>query len=114
MGYNPPGITIMIFSGFIIGACKNGCILVERINSVVMNKILYFLNKLGKHTLYIFLYHRLFLDYYLQTYLNDINIWAKRISFLIIMIFGSLLIEYIINTIETLIKKQKISIYELN
>lgn len=52
---------------------------------------------LGKHTLYIFLYHRYFLDFWLaRLEFLERNIWIKRISYITVMVFGSIAIEYVV------------------
>lgn len=41
---------------------------------------------IGKNSLYIFLYHKLILDYFLNIYVHINNVWIKRLIFLLCMI----------------------------
>lgn len=56
---------------------------------------------IGKHTLYIFLYHRLFLDFVLGKHILIQNIWFRRAWYIGIMIFGSVFIEYAVKWTKT-------------
>lgn len=49
-------------------------------------KFVKFLGSIGENSLYIFLYHRLILDYFLKVYVHANNIWTKRLIFLLCMI----------------------------
>ena len=59
----------------------------------------------GRHTLYIFLYHNLFLEYFLSPYVMIENIWLRRVVFLIVMIGGSLMVEKLLTRLASMIKK---------
>ena len=68
-GYNPPSITHMTFASCVLFISFGVFTLLEQIK--YMNSIASFICGLGKHTLYIFLYHRLILDYVLLRYMAD-------------------------------------------
>lgn len=92
-GFNPPSITSSIMTLLIAGTIYNITQIIQRYS--FFNKILNLCVWLGSHTLYIFLYHRLFLDYILpRCWFLQKNIWIKRSGYMLIMIFGSIAIEY--------------------
>ena len=62
----------------------------------------------GSHTLYIFLYHRFFLDFFLLGFSTlDENIWIKRIAYFSVMASGPIAIEYAVRGIKMLYKKKQ-------
>lgn len=99
-GFNPPGITL----------CLSGCCMLFLTygfftlldHNRYLSKISVFTGWAGKHTMYIFLYHRLFLDFYLQKYfaaLPSKQIWMARAGYFLIMLAGSMIIEFILKKI---------------
>ena len=94
-GVNPPGISLMVYAicwmCFIYFLTKT----MEMLKNKYINKALGPIEWLGKHTLYIFLYHRLFLDYFYRVVNIRINFWLDCIICFTIMIGGSLLIEIV-------------------
>jgi membrane protein len=92
---NPPGITLILYSIVTLIMIYGIINILENIK--IFNKIINFMAFIGKHTLYIFLYHRLILDKLLTPYIYINNIWIKRIVYLSLMIGISIIIEYLIN-----------------
>lgn len=111
-GYNPPSITHMSFAVCMLFISFGVFTLLEQ--TKYMNKVSAFICGVGKHTLYIFLYHRLILDYFLLRYMADLrnkNICLARVLFFLFMIGGSVLIEkctgYILKFVRWLFNNQK-------
>ena len=108
-GINPPGFTlfimaiIMLFLSF--GIFSTFCYI------RYLKWIVKLFSWLGKHTLYIFLYHRLFLDYFLNGFIAAENIWIKRVFYFTCMLLAPVLLEYVIGILRKLLgnggKKQK-------
>ncbi len=92
-GFNPPSITsitmsiIMIFASYGIFTTLEQCRYTRFITA--------FISWLGKYTLYIFLYHRLFLDYILTKFEFQ-SIQIKRLIYFGAMIGGSIFIAQMI------------------
>ena len=104
-GFNPPGITFMLFGFCMLFVAYGMFTLLERTKYI--SKLTLHLCGLGKHTLYIFLYHRLILDYFLWRYMTDLpnkNIWLARAVFFILMIAVSVFIEICISYIQSAVK----------
>lgn len=97
---NPPGICFGLYAIlvsitlFLLGN------LLDRIPAGnVFRRVYGFMTFLGRHTLYIFLYHRLFIDFifgwlFTVTGIAIGNIWLKRLLYFTGMIGGSLAIEF--------------------
>ena len=92
-GFNPPSISFGTYGIlWALTICILGKVLVcFNISSKIIDLISY----LGKHTLYIFLYHRLFLDFVLP-HLALNNLWVKRCVYFGVMLIGSIVIEFIL------------------
>lgn len=97
-GLNPPGILLMSYSLciFSILFCL-GNIQIQS-NILPLHKLSRLFSFIGKHTLYIFLYHHLILTK-LDMYLSDIGRLLKCIVYIPIIITLSLCIEKLINTL---------------
>ncbi len=105
-GLNPPSVTSITLAVLVAGAVFNlGCVL-ERF--WIGSKVAGVWAWLGRHTLYMFLYHRYFLDFWLvkSSVLNG-NIWVKRISYMAVMVFGSIAVEYAVRWTKAMIKKER-------
>ncbi|WP_029320376.1 acyltransferase family protein [Butyrivibrio sp. AE3004] len=107
-GYNPPSISFGLYA--ILMALS--IFFLEQVisNNDRLLKIFGSISVLGKHTLYMFLYHRLFLDYvlpmfFIQTGIQISNIWILRIIYFICMICGSLIIEIVLEKLNILFGK---------
>jgi hypothetical protein len=94
-GLNPPSISlsgysfaIMVFLYF-TGCCVNMC------KNAIVKNIYNNIGKLGKHTLYIFLYHCFFLNFGIWPQMIP-NTWLWRLGCLVTMIVGSLFIEKVL------------------
>lgn len=100
-GFNPPGICFMV-SGILMLCFLFGVFTLLQ-NYKVTKPIVNIFAFIGKYTLYIFLYHKLFLDYILPVFRID-NLWIKRVIYLGVMIAGSILINKIVRKIMMLFK----------
>lgn len=94
---NPPGILL-------IAAAVSVLLLLAGVFSLLdhspLHRVSEALGSLGKHTLYLFLYHKLFLDitnHFLRLYLP---LWLKWILYFAAMFCGPLLLEWIIGRIK--------------
>jgi hypothetical protein len=102
-GVNPPSITLTIMALLVFMTIFYFCKILE-CNSYT-NHLITGTSYIGKHTLYIFLYHKLFLDYLLHPYIStNGNIWGIRLLYFMVMIAGSLFIEIIIEKVRLFIK----------
>lgn len=93
-GYNPPSITFSVLAIFMMFLCF-GFFALCSLNSI-SNTIPKMVGWIGQHTLYIFLYHRLWLDFYLVDYVTIDNIHIKRVVFYSVMVFASIALEYVV------------------
>ena len=101
-GRNPPGFGLGLYAVFMA------------ITLYFMEKALSFspgltrafrlVSALGKHTLYIFLYHRLFLDFLLPPFFLQSNIWVMRVGYFAGMMGGSIAIEWLCEQIPLCVK----------
>ena len=104
-GYNPPSISFGIYSLLVaLTLYFVEMLLLHFPNSIPM-KIMSSIAVLGKHTLYIFLYHSFFIqvifpNFFAKTGIVIDNIWIKRIVYFGGMIFGSILFEIILEKIH--------------
>ena len=104
-GLNPPSVSLCTYAILLaLSLFALGRLLSFKEQSV-FSKGFKALAFMGKHTLYIFLYHRFFLDMVfpavrLQTGMQISNIWIKRIAYFVCMISGSMLVEVIIEKIH--------------
>lgn len=96
-GFNPPGITFMTLSLGMILLCYGVFSLTSRV------KILFsatgFVSRLGSHTLYIFLFHRFWLDYILRPYVAISDEYLRALVYYGVMTGGSILIESAVDAI---------------
>jgi len=100
-GYNPPGVSISIYSFGVLWIMFSFFSLMEDCKVKIINKILDFMFYLGKYSLYIFLYHFLFFNYLYQ--INIDGFALRRIIYIPVMIFGSILIKVILDYLKTLL-----------
>ena len=92
-GFNPPGVTFMALALCMLLFCYGAFNLINQVKLLAwINK---FISWLGSHTLYIFLFHRLWLDYLLRPYVTISNPYIEYITYYGVMIAGSMLIEFI-------------------
>ena len=102
-GINPPSITEGVY-GIIMLVFSFGLFsFLDECNKYVklFTKIPYYI---GRSTMYVFLYHRLFLDVFLEPHVTCTNIWIKRLLYLSIMIGGPILIMLCIRCIKRITK----------
>lgn len=105
-GGNPPSISLIVYTILITSSIY----LLDRIlRNIACIRIVYAnVVKLGQHTLYIFLYHVLFLHYLwpflpYELRLSIYNSFWGVLLFYCFMIAGSLIIEYALETIHAFI-----------
>lgn len=106
-GINPPGITLIVMAVIVLVLACGIFSLLEF--SKYLSWITGFASWIGKHSLYIFLYHRLFLDHVIIRYFTTENIWLLRIVYLGVMIFGSILLQYLLYGTKKLLAGQLVS-----
>lgn len=91
-GLNPPGITLMVYSGCIIAFLYYAFSYIEICKIRVVKAIYMSLSYIGRYSLYIFLYHKLVLDYFLIDF-DITNIWAKRLIYISAMLVIPIIIK---------------------
>lgn len=96
-GINPPSVSLMLLAIFMLLICYSFFNLCA--TNKVTNHITKAVSWLGGHTLYIFLYHKLWLEYFLVPNVKITNIYVRPVIFFFVMIFASILLEYIITFI---------------
>lgn len=101
-GLNPPSITSITMAIIMLCLSYGFFTLMQRTR--VLSWITELFALIGKHTLYIFLYHRLFLDGFLQIYVKIDNMLLKRVVYFGVMIVGSIFIELVIRKASNWIK----------
>ena len=109
-GYNPPSVSFSVYAVLVFlllillgSICVKPCFLTRVLGRISI---------LGKHTLYIFLYHMLFLSnndrlmrkLHIIDFLNN-NMWMKRIWLFTMMICGSILIEMLFHYLGSKIEQ---------
>lgn len=93
-GVNPPSVTIMVFALLVFLCCYSFFSICSWYAGT--NNITKVIGWVGQHTLYIFLYHRLWLDYFLKKYVNPDNIAIRRVIYITIMIAMPIAMEYLV------------------
>ena len=102
LGLNPPNLLLIVES---VGAFLFLFGLITLLYRVpLITAIMDFLNKLGRHTMYIFLYHDILFSNYLIPYFHTGNVWFNRILFLTAMIGIPILLERIIYQLGKAVK----------
>ena len=107
-GFNPPSLSFGLYA--ILMACT--IYLLEKVLncSTQLTKAFGTVSVLGKHTLYMFLYHRMFLDivfpqFFARTGIVISNIWLMRIVYFSCMVAGSIVIEIVLEKIHAVLKR---------
>lgn len=95
-GMNPPGVSLFIMSILVLGLVYGLCMLLQRLN---LNLVVDSVSWLGAHTLYIFLYHRAFLDV-LSSRIDLENQILKGIICFGAMVIGPMLIEWMMKVVK--------------
>ena len=86
LGKNPPSITAMIMAILMLFFSYGIFSLWSMSDDKFVLSLENWISIIGKNSLYIFLYHRLILDYYLRLKIDMDNMWAKRFIYLICMV----------------------------
>lgn len=95
---NPPGISLMIYAMGVMGSIYFLTKWLMKLNNRMLHSALNVLDYVGRHTLYIFLYHKILqkvLVYLWRTIDIEDNIWFKSVVFYCVMIGGFILMEMI-------------------
>ena len=106
-GVNPPGVTLMLYGGCIVIALQYIFSYIEISKSIVLRVIYDNLSFIGNYSLYIFLYHKVVLDYFLIR-INISNVWMKRVIYIVAMIGIPILIKKVVDKIYMQMKEVKI------
>lgn len=109
VGVNPPGLTLMISALLMLFLCYGLFGWLENGN-VIGNKIVDMANFIGRQSLYIFLFHRLILDYFLIKYVQFENRWMMRVIYFFFMIAGSIMIGEVVKLFIRFLKKSNLPI----
>lgn len=96
-GFNPPGITFMTLSIGMIFLCYGLFSLTSRVRFLAAATG--FVSRLGSHTLYIFLFHRFWLDFILRPYVSISDECVRALVYYGVMTGGSILIESLVGAI---------------
>lgn len=105
-GLNPPGVTLILYSGCIVMALYYIFAYIETSKSRILVEIYKNLSFIGRYSLYVFLYHKLILDYFLVS-IDMVNIWIKRVAYIVAMIGIPIMIKKIADKILSFDKKAK-------
>lgn len=101
-GLNPPGIVIMVYGMIVFVGCYYYCSLLCLCN--FGRVILSAAGFLGRHTLYIFLFHLFFRTHPFRGRVVGNSIHLTRFVYMSLMIVGPILVEYIIRSVIVFLK----------
>jgi len=93
-GFNLPSITSCTMGMILITLLCCATSVAEKVTNSMIDKGLGMMNLIGKQSLWIFLYHRLFLDYILIPYVGMSIGVAKTIVYFMVMVGGSVLLNF--------------------
>ena len=99
-GFNPPGISLIVYAISVLGIVYFGVYFIVKMRCHFIEMIVKFMEYIGKHTLYIFLYHSLLIRCIFIEKISPV----KTVICFVIVIGGSLLIEKLINKVIFYIK----------
>ncbi len=99
-GVNPPGLSTFLMMCGIIVLCYS---LFSTLEHTPFKQITNVVSIMGRHTLYIFLYHRMILDRFLVPQVQINNIWTKRLTYVAIMIAFPISVEYILQALKQIL-----------
>jgi len=86
LGKNPPSVTLAVMAILVLLFSYGVFSLWSLSNNKFVLRLENWISMIGKNSLYIFLYHRLILDYYLKIKVNMDNMWMKRFIYPICMV----------------------------
>lgn len=113
-GFNPPGVSLMVYALLIAITVFSSTELLGNRSKKYLRPVGF----LGKNTLYIFLFHRLVLDYIIQEYnlagLRDCSGFPRIILYYFLMISIPLLIGFCVNMIKKCFRKAYMSSMNIN
>ncbi|MCR4933499.1 MAG: acyltransferase [Lachnospiraceae bacterium] len=107
-GLNPPSISLGLYAILVAATLYFLELFLKRFSNGLPQKLMDKIAFIGKHTLYIFLYHCFFLNIVFprvsaMTEMVIGNWWIKRIVYFTCMIAGSMLIEFILERIHNIV-----------
>ena len=108
-GSNPPSATLSISAVFMLFAMFGLFTILGQ--SRYLSWVSLLADKAGRHTLYIFLYHRLILDCFLLEYMLDLpqkNRWIARVVYFGVMITGAWLIEWVVSYVQKNLEMKRV------
>lgn len=100
---NPPGLSLILYA-FAVMICI--CLWDKAVSNMASARTDYLIACLawvGRETLYIFLYHKLFLDFFLNRYFTELNRMIKIPLYYLIMVLGSIGMGYLYRYLRKLI-----------
>ncbi len=115
-GLNPPGFSLSIYAILIAAAVYFFSSLLDDLRKCFLTKPFSFFTYLGKHTLYVFLYHMLFLNYIIPSAAHAggfriRHLLLKAAVYFTVIYAGSFLIEIILKKFNSVIKNFFIQAY---
>lgn len=105
-GLNPPGVVIGVMAVAMLVFCAGLFSLMDNFDA--LRPIVDVFDRVGNHTLYIFIYHQLFLLVcinYAGLILPMRNKWMKRLVYFAAMLIGPIVMELVINRLLALPKR---------
>ncbi len=102
-GVNPPGVSTIIMAMLVLTLCFCVTNLLEK--RKITEKLTNILSKIGRHTFYIFLYHRIVLDNLLVPYVKIPNIWLRRMGFMALMIIIPIGVEFCFTDVKKVLSR---------
>lgn len=96
-GVNPPGLCLIIYSVSITLSFLFFDKIPKRKENAFLDRIVTGLSFVGRHTLYIFLYHKLFQDFVLRVFFIYVPVGEnlRGILYPVVMLLAPLLLEYV-------------------
>lgn len=93
-GYDTPSMVSMIYGICTLFAIYSVCKILEK--RKITLTIVHVVSWIGRHSLYIFMYHAVILYFFIMPHIAIENIWSKRIVYFGLMIIIPIAIEYTI------------------
>jgi len=89
-GLNPPGLSLCLYAVLLALTISALELHLYNLKGDILRKIYIRVASLGKYTLYIYIYHKLFLDFIFRIFRETTgfaidNMWVKRVVYLVIM-----------------------------
>lgn len=109
-GFNPPSVSLCVYSLLVAAMLFFSEIVLRSYSFVIITKATNIMANIGRHTLYIFLYHLVLAGIVIPgvhqlTGITIYNIWVKRIVYFGMMIIGSVILEIVLEKTHSCIMK---------